>query len=280
MKTDSSEDNKILFTDLDDTLLDDEKNVSSEDLDTINEMLEKGHRLVIATGRPIYSAKVVANRLGLYRDGVYIAASNGGVLYDCTKERTIQADTLDMDTVDDLFRAAMAENLHVHTYTDDYVVSMRKTMALEVYTQRISMPYRILDRIPEDLPAPPPKLIVMSIEEGSRGILEDFRLRHEQIAEGRAVSVFSNDYLLEYLPVGVSKGRAVVNLCELLGIPVSNSVAAGDEANDIPMLDAAGIGAVMKNGTDEAKSHAGYVTERTNNESGVSEIIRKFILQK
>ena len=72
--------------------------------------------------------------------------------------------------------------------------------------------------------------------------------------------------------------KAVERLCELLDIPAELSVAAGDEANDIPMIQAAGVGAVMQNGTDEAKSYADYVTKRSNNESGVSEIIRKFIL--
>lgn len=278
MKTDHPH-KKILFTDLDDTLLDDNKNVAPEDVDTINRMLGVGHRFVIATGRPIYSAKKVAKKLGLYRDGIYIAASNGGVIYDCSREKIIHADTLDIDLVDSMFKAAMAENMHVHTYTDEYVVSMRQTKALEIYSRKISMPYKILDKIPEDLPAPPPKLVIMSIEEGSRRILEDFEKRHAESVKGRAVSVFSNDFLLEYLPVGVSKGRAVVSLCEKLGIPVADSVAVGDEANDIPMIDAAGVGAVMKNGTDEAKSHAGYVTDRTNNECGVSEVIRKFILE-
>ena len=47
---------KILFSDLDDTLLDDDKNVSAEDLDLINEMIRAGHRFVLATGRPVYSA--------------------------------------------------------------------------------------------------------------------------------------------------------------------------------------------------------------------------------
>ena len=89
---------------------------------------------------------------------------------------------------------------------------------------------------------------------------------------------FSNDFLLEYLPLGISKGEALKDLCRLLDIPVADSVAAGDEANDIPMLDAAGVGVVVRNGTEEAKSHAGYVTGRTNNESAISEIIEKFIM--
>lgn len=271
-------DTKILFTDLDGTLLNDSKQVSDEDLRAINELIDAGHRFVIATGRPLYSAKIVAKELGLFQDGIYILASNGGVIYDCGADRIINAETLDLETVDILFKAAGAEGLSIHTYTDDYVVSVRSTEEIRRYTTTIKMPHKLLARIPEDLPGRPPKLIVMSIKEGSRKILEDFEKRHAALVFGRAMSVFSNDCLLEYLPPNVSKGNGLVRLCDLLGIPVEQSVAAGDEANDIPMIEAAGVGAVMKNGTDEARSYADYVTSRTNNESGVSEIIRKFIL--
>ncbi len=269
---------KILFTDLDDTLLDNDKNVSDEDLNAINKMIKAGHRFVIATGRPVYSAKVVAKELDLYRDGIFLISSNGGVIFDCGREETIHALTVDDDIVDKMFRAASAEGLHIHTYTDTHVVSLRETEELKIYSEKIKMPYRILKRIPEDLPGPAPKMIVMSIKEGSRGILKDFRDKYADLTAGRLDSVFSNDYLLEFLPVGTSKGRAATKLCNLLGIPLSDSVAAGDESNDISMIEAAGVGVVVKNGTDKAKSHADYVTKRTNNESAIAEIIEKFIL--
>ncbi len=272
-------DKKILFSDLDGTLLDDEKNVSSRDLDSINKIIAEGHRFVIATGRPLYSAKVVANELSLYRPGIFLACSNGGVIYDCGEEKVISANTVDFDTVGKMFKAASDEGLHIHTYTDDHVVSLRETPELKGYCKRIKMPYRILERIPEDLPAPPPKFVVMSIVEGrSRQILEEFERKYRDITEGHVESVFSMDFLLEYLPPDVSKGNAVMMLCDLLDIPVANSIAAGDEANDISMLDAAGLGVVVKNGNDAAKSHAGYVTNRTNNESAIAEIVEKFIL--
>ncbi|MBO4904515.1 MAG: HAD family hydrolase [Lachnospiraceae bacterium] len=270
---------KILFSDLDGTLLDDKKNVSRRDLESINEMIEKGHRFAIATGRPIYSAKVVAKNLGLYRDGIFLIASNGGVVFDCGSSSILSAETLDMDTVRDLFIAAGTEGLSIHTYTDDYVVSVRNTREIDLYCKNILMPHRLLERIPEDLPARPPKLIVMSIKEGSRAILEDFEKRHAALVSGRAQSVFSNDFLLEYLPIGVSKGNAIEKLCALLGIPVEDAVAAGDEANDIPMLKAVGCAVVMANGTDETKAFADHVTKHTNNESGISEVIQRFILQ-
>lgn len=272
-------DTKILFSDLDGTLLDDDKNVSSEDIGSIHEMINAGHRFVIATGRPVYSAKLVARDLSLYRDGIYLACSNGGVIYDCGSERAISAQTVDAQTVRTLFEAAADRGLHIHTYTDENVVSLRQTRELEVYCDRIRMPFKILDRIPEDLPALPPKCVVMSIAPGSRGILERFEKDHRHELSGKIESVFSNDYLLEFLPVGVSKGNAVRMLCSLLDIPVASSIAAGDEANDISMLDAAGIGVVVNNGTKEAKSHADHITERSNNESAVSEIIHRFILK-
>ncbi len=269
---------KILFSDLDGTLLDDKKNVSPQDLDAIKDMIKKGHRFVIATGRPIYSAKLVAKDLGLYSDGIFLCASNGGVVFDCGKEEIIHADTLSMETVDIVFKNALADGLHVQTYTDENVVALYETTELKRYCERIRMPYKILSRIPEDLPARPPKIIVICAKEGSRAILEDFEKRHAASVDGLAETVFSTDMLLEYLPVGVSKGRAVKAVCELLGIPTENAVAAGDEANDIPMLEAAGTGCVVANANDLARSHADYVAKRSNNESGVSEIIRKFIL--
>ncbi len=270
---------KILFTDLDGTLLDDEKNVSRQDLETIHKMIEAGHRFVIATGRPLYSAKIVAGQLDLYRPGIFLVCSNGGAIYDCGKEQVISASTVDTDVVDKMFRAAQAENIHIHTYTDENVVSLRETEELKIYCDRIRMPYKILDRIPEDLPAPPPKFIVMSIKLGeSRRILEEFERKYRHITKGHVDCVFSNDFLLEYIPPGVSKGNALKKLCELLDIPVQDSVAAGDEANDIPMLEAAGCGVAVSNATDEAKSHADHVAKRSNNESAISEIIERFIL--
>ncbi len=269
---------KILFSDLDGTLLDDDKNVSREDLSSINQMIEAGHHFVIATGRPLYSAKVVARELQLYRDGIFLITSNGAYIFDCGKEEIISSTTVDPDTVAKMFKAAAADSLHIHTYTDTHVVSLKKTRELELYCERIKMPYRIVERIPEDLPAPPPKFIVMSIADGSRKILEEFEKRHRDISEGKVESVFSNDYLLEYLPPDVSKGKALKSLCGLMNIPVSASVAAGDEANDISMITAAGTGVVVRNGTDAAKSYADYITDRTNNESAISEIIDRFIM--
>ena len=75
---------------------------------------------------------------------------------------------------------------------------------------------------------------------------------------------------------GISKGAAVETLCRLLDIPVTASVAAGDERNDLAMLRAAGIGAAPRNAHPQAKEAADYLCEKDHNAGAVGEIIDRF----
>ncbi|WP_275532476.1 HAD-IIB family hydrolase [Pseudoflavonifractor sp. An187] len=91
---------------------------------------------------------------------------------------------------------------------------------------------------------------------------------------------FSCQAHLEIIPRGLSKGNALVQLAQRLGIPIENTVAAGDAANDLSLLRAAGIGVAMCNGTDEAKAAADAVTCRDNNHDGMAEIIEKYLVHR
>ena len=66
--------------------------------------------------------------------------------------------------------------------------------------------------------------------------------------------------------------------CAKMGIPIINSVSAGDENNDISMIKSAGIGCAVANARPEVKAAADYVTERDNNQAAIAEIIKKFMM--
>lgn len=74
------------------------------------------------------------------------------------------------------------------------------------------------------------------------------------------------------------KGTGAQYLVKLLNIPHTSTVAIGDEQNDIPMIQSAHIGIAMKNGIDDIKKAADYVTENDNNHDAIAEVIEKFIL--
>ena len=89
---------------------------------------------------------------------------------------------------------------------------------------------------------------------------------------------FSRSEYLEYCPKDTDKGSGLRYISKFLNIPMENTVAVGDERNDIPMIQAANIGVAVKNGHEDLKKAADYITEHDNEHGAVAEVIEKFIL--
>ena len=81
---------KILFSDLDGTLLNAKKEITPASKAAIEEMISKGHKFMMATGRPIQSALKLAESFGFIQPGFYISSYNGALIYDCYEKKTIQ----------------------------------------------------------------------------------------------------------------------------------------------------------------------------------------------
>ena len=79
------------------------------------------------------------------------------------------------------------------------------------------------------------------------------------------------------MPQGVSKGRAVKELAEKMGIGPDQVMTVGDFDNDLSMIEYAGYGTAMGNATPKVKAAAKYET-LTNDEDGVAAAIRKYVL--
>ena len=265
----------MLFVDLDDTLLNSEKGIDKPNLDAIDEMVSKGNKVIITSGRPFLSIKKLAERYGFLRDGFYIACFNGGAVYDANTLEKLNENTITAEETRYLFDRAMAAGLHCHTYSEENVVSERDTEELKFYTNRINMDGIVVDDF-RKVTAKPPKMIVICRE--GREKLEDFRESVKHFTDGKLYVTFSNDNLLEFASPLANKGEAVRFMCKYLGVPKENTVAAGDEENDIPMIETAGIGCAMVNGKLNVKAKADYITEHTNDENAIKEIIEKFVL--
>ena len=267
---------RILFTDLDGTLLDDNKEISPGNHQAIEEALSQGHKIVVSTGRPLPSARIQIERLGLTREGCYAITYNGGLIYDTYHQKILYGKSIPRRLVKPLFEAALQRNLHIHTYTDTHILSCRDTEEVRVYASTTLLPYEIADEEISQLTFDPYKLLVINLDPDR---LTEFQ-QHVLINYAQELHSFlSTDALLEIVPVGVDKGAGVRWLCDYLNIPIENSVAAGDAQNDISMLETAHVGAVMRNAYPGIAEHGNYVTEHDNNHDGVAEIIRKYILQ-
>lgn len=267
---------KIVFTDLDGTLLDDNRLVTDKNRMAIEKALSQGHKIVITSGRPLASVKKIAKDLKLDGEGCYSIASNGAVLYDCGNDKVLRQTTLPKEFIKPLFEQAHKDNIHIHTYTDDNVICEEDREEFRWYEKEICVPGIVVDNVYDYIDFNPVKIILLDLYNQQN--LIDFQQKMLPVTKGKLETLFSNPKILEYCPFGVSKGNAIIELCEILNVPIECTVSAGDAENDIPLIQAAQIGCCMKNGFDSAKAVADYITKADNNESGFAEILEKFVI--
>ncbi|MCI9646553.1 MAG: HAD family hydrolase [Lachnospiraceae bacterium] len=266
---------KILFTDIDDTLLNKDKSVSKENREAIRRLLEQGHYFVLMTGRPIATGRIVIRELELTQPGCYMAAYNGGVIYDCAAGRILSERTLPMEVTKELIDEAHKEGIYVQTYQRDTIITEKDGKELEFYLSNAVMRYQLVDDLFSSLDKEPNKVILINVDDTDR--LRQFQESHSYLEE-RSNSFFSHDEFLEYCPKGINKGSGVHYISSFLGIPMENTVAVGDERNDIAMVRAAHVGVAVKNAHSELMKVADYVTEHDNEHGAIAEVIEKYIL--
>ena len=150
--------NKILFADLDHTLLCDDKSISEKNRAAIQKMLELGHYFVLATGRPVESGRIVAKDLGLTSPGCYMIAFNGAVVYDCAADRVLHKSSLPIEVTQEIFDRAHKAGIYVQTYNTVDIVTKRHTKELDYYVERSHMTYKLTRRISDCLDSEPQKV--------------------------------------------------------------------------------------------------------------------------
>ena len=269
---------RLLFLDLDGTLLNDAKEITAGNREALERTLQRGHGVIIATGRPLKSALALARRLGLDTPGCYTIAYNGAKVYDWSKQDTIFSCTHEIPPVLRVFEKANEMGEHIQTYDSlDVLVEPRyDDEAVRRYCRQVGMTFRVIDDVRTDLKENPVKCLAINYENKS-GLLQLQEWIRTEMKE--LDCFFSCEWFLEIVPRGMNKGEAVKMLCNMLDVEIGNAVAVGDAANDLAMLRAAGIGVAMINGTEEVKEAADYITARDNNHDGVAEVADKFFYE-
>ena len=267
---------KIFFADLDGTLLSDNKTITPLTLQTLEEWTNKGHKLVLCTGRALDSVKHVRETLGLANfSNMYLIGYNGGEIYDCTSETLLNRISLTFDQVKSCFDIAKKHNIHIQTFSDTHIITEKENEEILYYKKAVHTPVIYTDNFMNHLDKEPCKCLAVFLH--NQELMAPFT---NEIQEelGTEVNVMtSTPKFIEMFPITSGKGFSVQWLCDYLKIPISNALAAGDEMNDISMLQTAGISIAMKNGRDFIKELATIITEDDNNHDGLVPILKKYM---
>ena len=261
---------KLIVLDVDGTLVDCERRISSRNLKALEAAKRKGLRITLASGRnydsitPFAKAVEVNAPLILY---------NGCRLQDFQTRRILEDHLLPLIQAQRALRLLPGFKLHVNLYLHDRVLIREVTETARTSMKKDNVFAEPVGDLLSFLKDDPTKLLLI----GEPLELERFRRAYLQDVASPPELVNSEPEYLEILPAGVSKGAALLSLCSRLEILPQEVVAFGDGLNDLEMVKFAGLGVAMKNAHPELKAAASYVTG-SNEEDGVALAVEKFIL--
>lgn len=269
---------KIIACDLDETLLNKNHAVPDRNIRAIRKARALGVRFVPATGRGYTSVAPTLKELGLFdMENEYVISFNGGAITENKDSRLLHFDGLDFDLADELYRRGQKYDVCIHAYTRD-TVYVRNICPEELSYLSGHMPVTETSETTLDFLRGQEiaKVLYMNLDhQYLRTIEEDLK----DITQDVDVSYSSNRYI-EFNHKGVTKGNGLLTLAKLLGVDPSETIAIGDNYNDLSMIRAAGLGVGVQNTVPGMKPECDFITEATNDEGAVGEVIERFILNQ
>lgn len=256
---------KLICSDVDGTLLDSNHRIPLRNRDAIRRVVQQGIPFALTSGRIKGALTCLQREIGI--DGP-LACLNGAYIID--GEHLVFEQTVNADMAHAILPIVKQEGLQVFLYRGEHWYADVED-DWTAYEQRVSTvpgiiePFdRLLPRW-EDAGAGFHKMLCMS--DNHQAVIRCERLLKELFSDTLTIYLSSPQYI-EILAKGIDKGVAISKLALYLGIKTSQVMAVGDYYNDIPMLDAAGMGVVMANAPEQVRKHADLVTG-SNDEGGL-----------
>ncbi|MCT0952397.1 HAD family phosphatase [Weissella cibaria] len=273
---------KMLVSDLDETLLNDDGTVHADNLAAISTAVAHGFKFVPNTGRSFNSVQALLKTLGLYdQAGQYVISYNGAAIVENKDNQVLLTRGMDRELAAQIFRAGLVnDQVDVHIYTVDTLFIYNISPTDKQYMAERGVPYELMAS--DDLAFLANEQPVMKVifEHPDQAVREQIRDAVLAAVGADAVeATFSSSRYVEFNTKGVDKGSASLLLGEKLGIQRDEIIAAGDNNNDLKMLTAVGLGVSVANGIPAVQEAAAVVTERTNNEGAIAEILEKYVLK-
>ena len=266
---------KLIAIDMDGTLLNSKKELLEETKHYFKNFHNKNTEtlLVLCTGRPECGIRPYLKDLGYLEENHYIISQNGANIYESQTGKRVMDAFVDSAAIQKWIELGKKHGVSVMGAGVDYYYSFDEdpTEWMEFDVKLVSGK---LKRIPteESLNIDFYKILLMGDEEQ----LNKFETFIPQEWRDEFYVVRSQKYLVEVLTKGVNKAFGLEKLAQKLNIQPSEIAAIGDAANDIEMLEYAGLAIAMGNASEEVKAISDIVTD-TNENNGVIKAIDKLV---
>lgn len=270
---------KIIVCDLDETLVCRDCSIARENIEAVQAAVAAGVKFVPATGRGYNSVHNTLRELGLDgRAGQYVISYNGGAITENKDDRLLYFQGITFEEAEALYKRGLQyDGICIHVYTRDEMWVRNLFPEEEKYIEN-RLPHQEI--FGDDIDFLKGQEIVKAIYMNTDyDYLRKIESEITDLTGNMDVSFSSNRYM-EFNRRGVSKGSGLRRLCNLLGVDIKDTIAIGDNFNDLSMIETAGLGVGVANTIEGMRGRCDVITENDCDHSAVAEVIRKYIFSE
>lgn len=260
---------KCILLDIDKTLTDDNKTISSETSKFFSEINNK-YLIILVSGR---NAQYTIDKSIKCCASPIIISDNGAVIYNYKTDEVLYSRPFSKETVELLWNLSIKHNissaynaLYKRYWNALLMDDDKKGTDVDVGVNRCDEINEVITQV----------VLHSDNETEFQKCLEEIK-SFDEIEIGNYGIETKGNFFADLIVKGTSKGVAIRELFDLFNIEKNNIICFGDSANDISMFESSGIKVAMKNGSEEVKKMADYITEFSNNENGVIEFLKMYL---
>lgn len=277
---------KAIVLDIDGTLLNDEKKLTSKTKTALIDAQKKGIKVILASGRPTPGMLKYVDELEMTQHQGMIVSYNGAHVLDVSTKEELFSQPLSIETAKNILEhlkqfdvkpmIAKDEYMYVNNVFDGMLDlgSSDGLFNIIEYESRGGN-FKLCEK--EDLAAfvdfPLHKILVAAQPEYLQANWQKILAPFEQRVSG----MFSAPMYFEFTDQGIDKANALAQTLKPLGIHEEHIISFGDGHNDLSLINYAGMGVAMGNAVEDLKQAADKITT-TNNEDGIAKALAELLL--
>ena len=266
----------LIAFDMDGTLLDSSKKIREDSLTAIAEAVSAGKTVALSTGRCLPELQ---QYLPVLKDVSYIIGTSGAFIWETAAGKNVFSRPFPRELLTVMLERAAEEDIMVHMLGDISVMQKNHVAdcarySMGPYQSLFSRTAVLTDDLREYYASH--DFTVYKLNLYTRSTIQRESLK-EIYADLPVALSYSESAAMEYNCAGVSKASGLVELCRVLDLPVSRTIAVGDADNDLAILRTAGYAIAMGNANEHAKNLADAIVAN-NDSGGCAEAIRDFLM--
>lgn len=268
---------KLVICDIDWTLLSRKCRVLSQYTKEVIETLHhNGVYFGLASGRPLDEVQMVYKTWGLSFPCDVIISMNGAELWDEHAQSFKEFYKLKKEWIKEIVEITNPLDVNPYMYYHGAFKSLKYDDEMEQSAIRNNKPLIVAKDVDDFADEDNGKIMIRIKEEH----MEKFEKHIRQFPSPNYKAFKTQRTLIEFMDWRISKGNALEEYCQINGLPLSQVIAFGDTTNDNAMIENAGWGVCLLNGSEDTKAISDDITDFDVEDDGVAAYLEKHLLRK